>query len=181
MAGADLDRLVLKGLAPFAMLSESELAAVIAQAASRRFPAGTLVFGQGDPAEQFFVLLHGRLRVTQVTPAGEQVVVRMVNPGDLFGIAKALQRATYPGSATAVVESLALCWSMDRWNEFVLAYPSFAASTIQTIGQRLQDAHTRVREMSTEAVERRLGHTVLRLAQQSGRKEPSGIRIDFPI
>lgn len=181
MAGAELDRSVLRGLAPFAMLSDMDLDGVIAPALSRRFSAGTAVFGQGDPAEHFFVLLHGRLRVTQVTPTGEQIVVRMVNPGDLFGIARALQRATYPGTATAVVESLALVWSTDQWDDMILRYPSFAASTIQTIGQRLQDAHTRLREMSTEAVERRLGHTVLRLAQQSGRKEPAGIRIDFPI
>lgn len=130
---------------------------------------------------ELFVLLHGRLRVTQVTQAGEQIVVRMINPGDLFGIAQALRLSTYPGTATAVVESVALSWPMSDWDEMVTRYPSFAATTIQTIGARLQDAHARIREMSTEAVEQRLGHAVLRLAQQSGRPEPGGIRIDFPV
>jgi CRP-like cAMP-binding protein len=35
--------------------------------------------------------------------------------------------------------------------------------------------------MSTEQVERRIAHTLLRLAQQSGRKVEAGIQIDFPI
>ena len=175
------DPTILRPLPLFARLDDADLDSVIDGASSRRFAAGTAVFGQGDAAENFFVLIHGRLRVTQVTPQGEQIVVRMVNPGDLFGIAKALRRATYPGTATAVVESIALSWPMTAWDEMVARYPSFAASTIQTIGERLQEAHSRIREMSTEVVERRLGHMVLRLVQQSGKPEADGIRIDFPI
>jgi CRP-like cAMP-binding protein len=49
------------------------------------------------------------------------------------------------------------------------------------MGARLQEAQARIREMSTEVVERRVGHMVLRLASQSGSKEAAGIRIDFPI
>jgi len=52
---------------------------------------------------------------------------------------------------------------------------------MQTIGERLEEAHTRIREMSTEEVERRVAHAVLRLARKAGRKEDGGIRIDFPI
>jgi CRP-like cAMP-binding protein len=35
--------------------------------------------------------------------------------------------------------------------------------------------------MSTEQVERRVAHALLRLAQQAGRKVEEGIQIDFPI
>ncbi|MCY1237843.1 Crp-like helix-turn-helix domain protein [compost metagenome] len=35
--------------------------------------------------------------------------------------------------------------------------------------------------MSTEEVERRVAHTVLRLAEQAGKPEGGGVRIDFPI
>jgi len=181
MTGVALDRSVLRGLAPFVQLDDVQLDEVAASATSRRYAAGTAVFGQGDRAEEFFVLVHGRLRVTQITPQGEQIVVRMINPGDLFGIARAMRLPAYPGSATAVVESIALSWPMTEWDSMIVRYPGLASSTIQTMGNRIQDAHTRIREMSTEAVERRLGHMVLRLAQQSGKKEPHGIRIDFPI
>jgi hypothetical protein len=49
------------------------------------------------------------------------------------------------------------------------------------VGARLQEAHTRVIEMSTEEVERRVARTLLRLANQAGRKVDRGIEIDFPI
>jgi len=172
---------VLKQLPPFARLEPGEINAVLETATSRRCEAGSNMFEQGAEATHFGVLLNGRLRVTQVTPSGEQVVVRMVNPGDIFGIARALQRTTYPGTATAAVESIALAWPMEQWDPLVERYPAFAATTIRVIGERLLEAQTRIREMSTEVVERRVGHTVLRLVKQSGVREDAGIRIDFPI
>lgn len=172
---------VLTQLTPFTRLDDAEIEAVLETAVSRRYETGSTVFEQGADATHFSVLLHGRLRVSQVTPSGEQVVVRMVNPGDIFGIARALHRSTYPGTAMAVVESIALSWPMEQWEPLVERYPAFASSAVKMIGQRLLEAQARVREMSTEAVERRVGHTVLRLAQQSGVREPAGIRIDFPI
>ena len=162
-------------------MTAPELDAILDLATSRRYSVGSSAFEQGDEADCFFVLLHGRLRVTQVTPAGQQVVIRMVNPGDLFGIAKALHRTDYPGTATAVVESLALAWPMAAWDAMLDDHPALAVNAMQTVGMRLQEAQARLRELATEEVERRVAHTVLRLGNQSGRREPGGIRIDFPI
>lgn len=178
---AVLDRSLIRAMALFEKMSDAELDDVLATARSHRFQRGEAVFEQGKEATEFFVLLHGRLKVTRVTPNGQQIVVRMVNPGDLFGIAKALQRSDYPGTATAASESLVLAWPMTSWDTFLEHHPSLAVNAMQTVGQRLQEAHTRITEMSTEDVERRVAHAVLRLVQQSGRKEPDGIRIDFPV
>jgi CRP/FNR family transcriptional regulator, nitrogen oxide reductase regulator len=52
---------------------------------------------------------------------------------------------------------------------------------LQTVGARLQESHTRVIEMSTQQVERRVAHALLRLAKQAGRKAERGVEIDFPI
>jgi CRP-like cAMP-binding protein len=178
---ADIDRSLIRSFALFDKLNDSELDEILARATVWRVKPNQAVFEQGQEAAEFFVLLHGRLKVTQVTPAGQQVMVRIVNPGDLFGIARALQRPDYPGTAAAAAESLILAWPMSNWSEFVDHYPSLAANAMQTIGQRLQEAQTRIREMSTEEVERRVAHAVLRLVQQSGKKEAAGIRIDFPV
>lgn len=166
---------IFKGVPP------DDVDAVLNLARPRRLPEGTLAFQQGAPASEFFLLLHGRLKVQQTSPDGQQIVVRHVNPGELFGIAKAMHRPDYPATAIAVVESLALVWSEKDWEGFISRNPAFASGALQTVGQRLQDAHTRIRELSTEAVERRIAHTILRLVNQAGRKTPKGIEIDFPV
>jgi CRP-like cAMP-binding protein len=79
------------------------------------------------------------------------------------------------------MESLAICWPTDLWPQFIDRSPHVAISALTTIGQRLEEAHTRIREISTEEVERRVAHAVLRLCKQAGRAEQGGVRLDFPI
>jgi CRP-like cAMP-binding protein len=176
-----IDRTIVRSLALFDRMSDEDLDRLLAHAMSRRVVQGDAVFEQGQQAANFFLLLHGRLKVTQVTEDGQQIIVRVVHPGDLFGFAKALQRSDYPGTAKAAAESVVLSWPTDLWPQFVEQNPRLAVSAMQTIGQRLEEAHTRIREMSTQEVERRVAHAVLRLSQQAGRQEEHGIRIDFPI
>ena len=75
------------------------------------------------------------------------------------------------------------CWSWPSaaWPRLVAKFPALATNTLQTIGSRLQETHTRVVEMSTQQVEQRVAHALLRLAKQSGRKVEHGVEIDFPI
>jgi CRP-like cAMP-binding protein len=176
-----IDKSLVRSIALFDRMSDADLDKFLSHAVSRRVPAGEAVFEQGAAATHFFLLLHGRLKVTQVTEDGQQIIVRVVHPGDLFGFAKALQRSDYPGTALAVAESIALCWPTELWPQFIDRNPRLAVTAMQTIGQRLEEAHTRIREMSTQEVERRVAHAVLRLAGQAGRKEGAGVRIDFPI
>ena len=180
MAGS-LDRSLISGFSLFAGVPDVDLDAILASARSRRLADGAAAFEQGAPAAEFFLLLHGRLKVQQTTPDGRQIVVRHVNPGEMFGIAKAMRRPDYPATAIAVVESLTLVWPDSQWEAFIARNPAIASAAMQTVGQRLQEAHTRIRELSTEEVERRIAHAVLRLVNQAGRKTDDGIEIDFPV
>jgi len=70
---------------------------------------------------------------------------------------------------------------MALWDDFMAKHPSFALNVMNTTGQRIQEAHARVKEMSTEDVEHRVAHAVLRLLRQSGRKVEVGLLVDFPV
>lgn len=181
MSARRLDRSLIRDLSIFQSMKDEDLDAVLAMASVRQLPDGTAAFEQGAPATEFFALLHGRLKVVQTTPDGQQVVVRHVNPGDIFGIARAMRRPDFPATASAVVDSLALAWPSSQWEAFIARSPVLALNALQTVGQRLQDAHARIRELSTEEVERRVAHALLRLVKQAGRKTDEGVQIDFPV
>jgi CRP-like cAMP-binding protein len=176
-----LDRSLIAGMPPFAGLSPEDQDFVLCHAKSVRYAKGAALFEQGGEADNFFVLLHGNLQVVKLTPTGQQVVIRYVVPGELFGIAVQMGRSHYPATATAVVDSVSLVWPASSWPLLVARCPALAAGALQTVGSRLDDAHQRVIEMSTEEVERRVAHTLLRLAKQAGRKVEGGIQISFPI
>lgn len=178
---ADIDRSLVRSLPLFANMAEAELDRLLTRATMRRIEIGEAVFEQGQKATRFFLLLHGRLKVAQVTPAGQQIIVRVVHPGDLFGFAQALQREDYPGTPIAAAESVVMSWPNEVWGSIVEQNPHLAVNAMRTIGQRLQEAHTRIREMSTEEVERRVAHAVLRLVEQAGRHDRDGVHVDFPL
>jgi CRP-like cAMP-binding protein len=176
-----LDRSVVAGMAAFAGLSGAEIDEILRGAVSRRFPKGATVFDQGAEAGFFYLLLDGRLKVVQVTPAGQQVVLRYISPGELFGIAAALGRPDYPATAIAAVESLAIAWEMARWQPLVQRFPALAANAMRTLGARMEEAQERIREMATERIERRIARALLRLVAQAGHRTEAGVAIDFPI
>src|SRR5215831_7073126 len=176
-----LDHSLIADLPVFAGLKPLDLDDILAGAHARHYAKGVPVFSQNEIAHSYFLLLHGRLRVTQVTPHGEQIVVRFVSPGDLFGVATAIGRDTYPGTATAIVDSLVLLWPSAAWPELVSRHPLLANNTMRMIGGRLQEAHKRLREISTEDVERRVAHAVLKLADEAGQASAGTTVIDFPV
>jgi len=176
-----LHRSLIQSLPVFSAMDDAELDDVISRAIALRIPKGSAVFEQGETAKHFYVLLDGRLKVVKVTADGQQAVIRFVVPGDIYGIAKALNREDYPATATALVDSVTLAWDMAIWDEFMEQHPSFARNVMRMMGQRIQEAHTRLKELATQDVEHRVAHAVLRLVTQSGRKVEGGVLVDFPI
>lgn len=165
----------------FSGMGREAARALLAAACVLRYQIGDAVFDQGADAHSFFVLLEGRLRVTRVTPGGQQVVIRFVSPGDVFGIAAAIGRTTYPATAAALVPSSALAWPNASWPRLVAEHPALASQTLLAVGSRLQDAHARVVALSTTEVEARLADAILKLAQEAGRETDGAIAVDFPI
>jgi len=176
-----LDRSLIADLPQFQGMESHDLDYVLMNARSQLVSKDATVFEQEAEAHYFFLLLDGHVRVVKTTPDGQQVIVRYISAGELLGIAYALGRTTYPASAIAAVDCVVLAWPGRLWAEFSDRFPPFGASTYKTVGARLQEAHTRVVEMSTQQVEQRVAHVLLRLAKQTGRKSEDGILIDFPI
>lgn len=176
-----LDESLLTHLPPFSKLDRRQIRTILDQATARRYEEGVVVFTEGAPAERFYMLLDGTIRVVRVTPTGEQVTALHIPSGQLFGIAQALGRDTYPATAMTAVESIALSWPMRLWQEFVDSYEGFSTETYKTVGNRVGEMNTRIVEMATLQVEQRLAQALLRLVNQTGRKVEDGIEIDFPI
>lgn len=176
-----LDESLLRKLPPFSRLEPRQIREILDLAVARRFDEGVSVFEEGAPAERFFLLLDGYIRVVRITPTGEQVIALHIPPGQLFGIAQSLGRDTYPATAVTAAESLALVWPSRFWSRFVAEYDGFATETYKTVGKRIGEMNTRIVEMATQQVEQRIANALLRLVNQTGRKVDNGIEIDFPI
>jgi CRP/FNR family transcriptional regulator, nitrogen oxide reductase regulator len=176
-----LDRSLIAGLPSFAGLSGEDIDRVLALARSSRYPKDSEIFSQDEEARSFYLLLSGHIRVVRTSPEGHQVIARYINEGELFGIAVTMGRTTFPASAVAAVDCVVLSWPNSAWPDLQSRFPAFGAAAYQTIGARLQETQAQVMAMSTDQVEQRIAHAILRLIKQAGRKTAEGIEIDFPI
>lgn len=176
-----LDPSLVGALPPFRRLSREQIAAALGQATSSIFYAGAPIFHEGGTADRFFLLLDGHVRVARTTAEGHQVILLHVPPGQLFGIAKALGRTTYPATATAAEDCIALCWPTQLWQSFVDTLPGFATECYHTTGERLNQMQETILAMATQHVEERVAASLLRLVQHGGKKVGDAVEIAFPV
>lgn len=176
-----LDETLLCDLPPFARLARPQIREILDHASSKRYNAGVAIFDEGAPAERFYMLLDGHIRVMRIGAHGAKVISLHIPPGQFFGIASALGRDTYPATAVTAVDAVGLSWSSALWHGFVARYEGLGTETYKTVGARIGEMNDRVMEMATLHVEQRVAHALLRLVNQSGRKVDGGIKIDFPL
>ena len=145
-----------------------------------RYPTNIDVFGQGEDAHSFFLLLHGHVRAAKRRPNGQQIVVRYVTSGEIFGVAVAIGLTRYPATATAVDDSVVLAWPR-AWPRMVEKHPALAGNTLQTVGTRLQETpYPRHRDVNRAGRAAR-GTCSVAPGAAGGTPGRIGIEIDFPI
>jgi CRP-like cAMP-binding protein len=181
MANPPLELTQLVQAPLFKDLSERILEEALHYASRRRVEADTYLFMQGDPADYIHLLLSGQMKLTQTTPEGQQIILAYAAPGDAIGVVAVLSGTDYPISAEAIETSQLLFWERDQMRRLMLRNPEIAINAIGVLAVRVREFQDRVRELSTERVERRIARALLRLANQAGRRVENGVLIDLPL
>lgn len=171
----------LRHFALFGRLEPSAIANIVRAARSQDICKKSVAFEQGTPPHTIFLVMSGRFKALQSGSDGGQIVTRLAGAGDLMGHISAFNDAPYPVTAIAVVDSVVLAWSQRAFTDLMLRNPELSLSVIRYMGKSIEEAHARLLEASTEHVERRIAHAVLRLVRQAGRRVEGGVEIAFPI
>jgi CRP-like cAMP-binding protein len=69
------------------------------------YEKGALLFQQGDPANAFYVILDGWVKIARLTPEGGEAVVGMFRRGETFAEAAMFLGGRYPANAEVVTPS----------------------------------------------------------------------------
>ena len=172
----DLARLEL-----FDGLSVAAMEEVRAAARFRQFGRNTRIFNQGDQGVRAHALLEGSVRISQSGSDGAQVVVRFITKGEMFGTVALFTDRRYPADAETLADAVEVSWSEAGLAALMSSHPQIAINVIRIVGKRLQEAQERMRELATQRVERRIAHTLLRLARRAGRRSAEGTAIELPL
>ena len=117
----------------------------------------------------------GRARQTEPGGPGRTAGV---DPDDktceIFALVAMVSTGGYLVTAQAAEESQALYWSRQELMEFVTQSTADGIERDAGDGRTVREIQERLRQVTTERVEQRLAHTLIRLAAESGRKSMKG-------
>jgi signal transduction histidine kinase/CRP-like cAMP-binding protein len=120
----------------------------------RRFSAGTTIYRQGDPAQEFFVLTAGRIEVTIERGDPEVPPVAIVDAPHWFGELAVLTRPTRFVTIMASTDCEAWVLSRDRFEACVTRHPVIARNLIASLSEQIQRKDRDFADQSSLAIER---------------------------
>jgi CRP-like cAMP-binding protein len=135
---------------------------VLARVARRlRLRASASVYSLGDPAQHFFIVESGRVRVFYHSPAGREPTVTYRAAGDLFGISHLAAGGRRITSAQAVEPSVIWAIANSDLTEVTRRLPALASGIIKALALRLRDVMVLVESVATWPVRLRVANFLL--------------------
>jgi CRP/FNR family transcriptional regulator, cyclic AMP receptor protein len=170
---------VLRKTPLFASLTEEELRALAERASKKSFPAGALLFAEGDPCTGLFLVASGKIRIFKLSAGGREQVLAVEGPGSSFAELPVFDGGNYPAAALALGDAEVIFISRKDFQNFCREHPEVALKVIAVVGSRLRRLVGIIEELSFTTVRQRLIALVLRLAEAAGTPSKEGLRLEL--
>ena len=123
----------------FAECTDDELARIASLARVRPAADGTVIIKEGDPGDEFYVVLDGSAKVTI-----DGDVVEDIGPGAFFGEMALIDGGERSATVTATSATQLMILERAQFNQMIeVAMPSIAARLLTVVGarSRVKDEH----------------------------------------
>ncbi len=138
------------------------------------FSRGDVIFNEGEPAACFYVVTAGRVKISKMTPGGNELILEIFGVGDPLGAVAVYEDLPFPATATALEDTS--CVLIPRREFFALleSHPTLVRGLLLGLTTRLVELTNRLAELTRTRVEGRLARLFLKMAEQMGRPHPRG-------
>lgn len=130
----------------------------------RTLAAGDVVYAEGQPAEQCFLLHEGRVRLVKRIRGAERSLT-VLKPGDLFGEDALLTRVTRTASAVALTEVRILALDRPTFGVLLSTNSEVATRLVEQLVRRLRSAEEQLENAMLRDHPSRVVNTLLKLVQ----------------
>jgi HD-GYP domain-containing protein (c-di-GMP phosphodiesterase class II) len=147
LAGAGKDRpsaRTLQKLEFFARMSDEQLKLLARVTRLRSFRSGQLVIKENGPADNFFIILAGRVQITKTLENGEQMQLSVETRGKFFGEMALLDERRRSASARALERTILLEVSRNDFRVLLNKAPLLADAMLRVLSGRLREAGDKI-------------------------------------
>ena len=158
----------LSEIALFAALSESEIQGLAQRAVERRFPAGEMLFWEGEECAGIFLIAQGSVKIFRTSPAGREVMLAIESAPATVAELPLFDGGPYPASVRAVEPVVALFINKSDFQQVCRQYPDVALKILAVVGKRLRHLVGLVEAMTFGSVTSRLARLLLDTSKLAG-------------
>jgi CRP/FNR family transcriptional regulator, cyclic AMP receptor protein len=170
---------ILRRVAIFNGLTETELRFLAQRAIARNYGKGEIIFTEGDPCTGLFVIESGQVRIFKSSPGGREQILAVEGPGSSVAELPLFDGGNYPASTAAVNDANVLFISKQDFHSLCLVHPQVPLKVLKVVGARLRRLVGIIEELSFTTVRSRLISVLVRRAK-AGVKSREGLRIELP-
>jgi CRP/FNR family cyclic AMP-dependent transcriptional regulator len=158
----------------FAALPHQELIVLSAIVHPKTLAKEQVVFRQGDPGDQFLILVEGAVRVELASEQGKELTLAILRPYQSLGELALLDDV--PRSATVVTleETRYLFIHKRDFNQLVERYPSMCVPMMRQLAKRVRILTDDIASMAFMDSFTRVARKLVALAQDLGELAPDG-------
>ena len=171
---------VVRRCALFEGISEDDRSALIGIATKRSLPKNTTLFGEGDRAEGFYLILAGGVKVFKISPDGKEHILHIFGPGEPLGEVAVFSGKDFPAFAETLKQSDLLYFPRSRFLDLASRQPQILLNMLATLSTRLRKFTQKIEQLTLKEVASRLSEALLEMAGQSsvaGREDRVELRI----
>jgi len=171
---------ILASVPLFRKCTPEQLNALVQHASEQVYPSGHVVTRQGEPSENLWVLLSGRVRVVEATADGQaEMLLGELGKAEIFGELGILR--DQPRSATVIAVDRTQCLVI-RQRDFMAVLqesPELANALLRIVAGRLYDADRKLARYApdplTGLASRRAFHEQYRRLAAGARRRKNGL------
>jgi CRP/FNR family transcriptional regulator, cyclic AMP receptor protein len=163
-------------------LTVVERDALLAAGHRRHWPAGELLFREGDAAQSAIVVVRGLVKIHKRARDGDELILSLSGPGDLLGEVSAVAGATRSADGVAVREVEAVVVPVADLRTLLSLHPRLTLVLLEVVLRRLQIADQRRLEFAAAESLPRVTSRLLELAERFGVEATDGtLAVEMPI
>ncbi|MEE9449618.1 MAG: Crp/Fnr family transcriptional regulator [Ignavibacteriaceae bacterium] len=123
-----------------------------------------------EPSSSLFFLKKGRVKLTRISGDGKEMILALVNMGEVFGEMAYLGEGERNEFATALDDCIVCAINKDEFKSFVEQNPELNLKMTRLIGLKLKRYSERIEGLVFKDAEQRVASFILKLADENGKK-----------
>jgi CRP/FNR family transcriptional regulator len=147
----------------------------------RRYRKEEMVFHVGSSSDEVFVLLHGRVKVFELSREGKEVILWFCFPGELFGLSEVFQRSGREVNAQACSQVEVLSIKKTDFERYIKQHSHLAMQVIELLSYRLRELSDVLLNLASEDVASRVIKLLRRLCSRYGKPNGNHVLLDIAL